>query len=345
MKLRKLLPLATLATVAGGATLSSLASCSCGPTVTTYEFKDESDSNIKIESAKTFRLNEPLIINYSFTTAGFDLDKVNSEIKIGKKNFKLNELAVDETQKIITVTSEKIISSDVTVQLKTIQSQQELTLTWTIDHENPTVQPESWQTQLPAKRGEGQVYSDWIATEEYLTDASNNKAILAGDIACSYYSEAFGAYTNNQYLQSITTTIKDINPEAWSTSFTVVETPIEGAEYEQYALQYDVENLQYVVADISLTVSGKTVNGWAIEPLVLWLADTQHIANAIKYLQIDKDWSVTLTDVTGSITYDYETEEGSRGTDDPNTLWYFIEKGIWGLGLSFKTNYWAYSPY
>ncbi len=308
-----------------------------GPIV--YEYSDIGlDSNIQITSTDhSFQLNKAIVIEYSLTDT-YNIDRLASEIQIGSTTYSLSDegIAVDEISKVITINASIVIDEAITVDLKTIQYQPEETYVWDINNGEPV----DWDPVDPI--GKDQPCDDWVVTEEYLSAVEENKKILAGDMASSYYSTI--APYDTTYLDNVTTTIKDINPSAWKMSYTIVENPVSGHEADYYRI--DVDNFAYVIAWTVVTIDDEEVyTGWATEPLAFWLATTS-ITQVVKYLQVDKMWNVAITEgAEGSRTtrtYNHNTPSDPYQPYDENSLEWFIQNEVREFNLSFKTDYWAY---
>lgn len=298
MKLRKLLPLATFTTVAG-MSMSSLASCSCGPTE--YEIEIIAEDNITVDAA-TFKLNQPLVITYSITgDASWQLDKASSKVTIGQKDYTVDTLLNDEKNHAIIVSAEKINNSKIKVDLIARNTETDVTNIWTIHNESgELMNPDDDWADLP-QRASSETHFSNIASYEYLSAVSIDKAILAGDLAYSYYKnyqrhkgdDTPPNYVNYDYIK---TTIGDIDADDSRINFSIECVPQEGHEDEYIKL--DVKEMQFALIYCSQT--GTSDWYYTLDPLVYWLIRSQYDKDAAKtYIKNDHKWEITYTTTQG----------------------------------------------
>lgn len=333
MKLRKLLPLATFATVAGGMTLSSLAACSCGPEIKEYDIKIIEDPNKKVivDKAK-FMLNQPLVITYTIDASeNWKLDKASSEVTVGETKYTVDTLLSDDENYAIILSAEQVTSPTIKVGLVSYDTHAKVEMTWPVhDDSGEIIDPDEGWTDLPEKASSDKHFQD-IATYEYLTDVSDKKEILAGDLAYSYYKD----YLNHQderdypYYAEIKTTVGYIDVDDSRFNFTIECTPY---PTEGRYMKLDVKDMQFILIYCHQGTSSEWY--YTLDPLVYWLMPSTSKTAALNYLKNDHKWQVSYQ----------TTEEGSDlqvvdSTSDDTTLTSFLTNIQTNLSLSFWTHY------
>lgn len=232
---------------------------------------------------------------------------------------------------------------------------------WRININNPDIEPEEWQ-ELYSPQVSGDEPRSGEYTRQYFAAAKKDKNILAGDIACSYYSSVFTSNSElTQNLQEIDITIKDIDAEHCTASFIVEDVPKAGASPEYHTIT-EINNFPYVARYIVIPEETNYLwDGYAVEPLPLiifanvyanlidlGLSEDEALEGAqyaeCEYLALYGGWSAKITTHNSSgepktLSWDFNSEIGDKNPTNPTTLFYFTTNYIHSWDLSLRSHY------
>lgn len=328
--LKKLLPFATIASVAG-IIVPTIVSCKSEKTpVKEYRYTNDSDERINITSSDKFVLNQALVIEYEITDDNYEIDvSASSYIKIGQQTIYLSDCAhdYDSNSGIITILAANVNNKTIVVNLKTVAKGQ-------VD-ESFTFDVATFDELEAPEQREGTPETS-LVTSEYLTDIIALKFRLAYDMVYSMLkTTAFTPITASDY-ETINVNIRNIQPENWKMSFDLELIPPASGSTKSYS-RLVVTNFTYVVSYAYLSVGGQPKwDGWAIEPLALWL-NNESLDSATWYLKSDGTWSAQLY---ASATAETPIMEYSSQSSIDELETFVTTNIATNFDLSYQSYYW-----